>query len=250
MKQNIYDDPDFFAKYSEMPRSVGGLESAGEWPAFRDLLPDLRGRRVLDLGCGFGWHCRFARSNGAESVIGVDLSAKMLARARAATQDAMIEYQQAAIEDARFKRGQFDIVLSSLAFHYVERFEEICRNVSGWLSNGGSFVFSVEHPIFSSLPEQQWCLDPQGRRLHWPVDRYLEEGIRHTSWMADDVVKYHRTSATYVNTLIQAGLQIVRLVEPAPTEEMLTEKPEWRDECRRPMFLLISAVKRGGSDAA
>lgn len=244
MKQNIYDDPDFFARYSEMPRSLGGLESAGEWPAFRCLLPDLRGRRVLDLGCGFGWHCRYARRNGAKSVVGVDLSARMLARAAAATQDEAIEYRQMAIEDARFKDEQFDVVLSSLAFHYIEHFQDVCRNVSRWLAEGGSFVFSVEHPIFTCLPEQQWCLDPEGQRRHWPVDRYLEEGIRHTSWMADDVVKYHRTTATYVNDLILAGLEVTRLVEPAPTEEMLAEKPEWRDECRRPMFLLISALKR------
>lgn len=244
MKQNIYDDPDFFARYSEMPRSIGGLESAGEWPAFRSLLPDLRGRRVLDLGCGFGWHCRYARRNGAKSVVGVDLSARMLAQAAAAAKDEAIEYQQMAIEEARFKEEQFDVVLSSLALHYVEHFQDVCRKVSRWLAEGGSFVFSVEHPIFTCLPEQQWCLDPQGQRRHWPVDRYLEEGIRHTSWMADDVVKYHRTTATYVNDLIQSGLEVTSLVEPAPTEEMLAEKPEWRDECRRPMFLLISAVKR------
>ncbi len=63
-----------------MPRSVGGLDEAGEWPAFRLLLPDLRGKRVLDLGCGFGWHCRFAVGHGAQTAVGVDLSEKMLSR--------------------------------------------------------------------------------------------------------------------------------------------------------------------------
>lgn len=81
MKQNKYDDPAFFARYSEMARSVGGLQAAAEWPAFRGLLPDLRDKRVLDLGCGFGWHCRYAREQGARSVVGVDLSEKMLRRA-------------------------------------------------------------------------------------------------------------------------------------------------------------------------
>lgn len=71
MKQNKYDDPDFFAKYSEMPRSVCGLESTGEWPAFRALLPDLGNKHLLDLGCGFGWHCRYARQQGARSAMGV-----------------------------------------------------------------------------------------------------------------------------------------------------------------------------------
>ena len=73
MKQNKYDDPAFFANYSQMARSIGGLDAAGEWPAFRALLPTLRDKTVLDLGCGFGWHCRYAREQQARAVVGVDL---------------------------------------------------------------------------------------------------------------------------------------------------------------------------------
>ncbi len=61
--------------------------------------------------------------------------------------------------------------------------------------------------------------------------------------MAEDVVKYHRTLASYVNTLIDSGFQIARLVEPTLTAEVLTRRPEWQDECRRPMFMIVSAVR-------
>ncbi|CDN42254.1 hypothetical protein BN871_BA_00290 [Paenibacillus sp. P22] len=54
MKQNKYDDKEFFSSYSRMPRSLGGLDAAGEWSTLRGMLPDLEGKRVLDLGCGFG----------------------------------------------------------------------------------------------------------------------------------------------------------------------------------------------------
>ena len=54
MKQNKYDDPAFFANYSQMARSIGGLDEALEWSAFRALLSTLRDKNVLDLGCGFG----------------------------------------------------------------------------------------------------------------------------------------------------------------------------------------------------
>ena len=60
MKQNIYDDPGFFERYSAMPRSVEGLRQAGEWHELRAMLPPLKDKSFLDLGCGFGWHCRFA----------------------------------------------------------------------------------------------------------------------------------------------------------------------------------------------
>ena len=81
MPQNVYDDPDFFAKYSQFRRSVEGLDGAAEWPMLQSMLPGLAGQRVLDLGCGFGWFCRWAREHGAASVVGVDLSERMLARA-------------------------------------------------------------------------------------------------------------------------------------------------------------------------
>src|SRR5271166_3544140 len=92
MTQNIYDDDEFFAGYSRLRRSVEGLGGAQEWPALRALLPDLSGRNVLDLGCGFGWFCRWARQQGAAHVLGIDVSEKMLAHARVATADPAVGY--------------------------------------------------------------------------------------------------------------------------------------------------------------
>ena len=243
MRQNKYDDPGFFANYSQMARSIGGLDAAGEWPAFRALLPELRGKNVLDLGCGFGWHCRYTREQHARWVVGVDISEKMIARARESTNDAAIEYRQVAIEDIDFSAGAFDVVLSSLALHYVERFDIVFRKVHHCLVPGGTFVLSVEHPIFTALAAQDWYYGPHGERLHRPVDHYRDEGLRQARFLGHDVVKYHRTVATYVNVLLDAGFTITRLSEPQPTQETLDKHPDMRDETRRPMFLLIAVVK-------
>ena len=81
-KNNPYDDPLFFEAYSQMGRSTQGLAGAGEWYALRELLPDLAGKRVLDLGCGYGWHCQYAAQCGASYVLGLDISEKMLQVAR------------------------------------------------------------------------------------------------------------------------------------------------------------------------
>lgn len=78
----LYDDPAFFAQYAQMPRSKEGLSAAGEWHQLRALFPPLAGKRVLDLGCGYGWHCRYAAGQGAARVLGVDASARMIAEAR------------------------------------------------------------------------------------------------------------------------------------------------------------------------
>lgn len=245
MKQNKYDDLDFFEKYSRMPRSTDGLKAAGEWHALRELLPDLRDKRVLDLGCGFGWHCRYAREQQARSVVGVDLSEKMLERAREMTDDFAIEYRRLAIEDIDFPENEFDVVISSLALHYVERFDIVCQIIYRCLAPDGTFVLSFEHPVFTAIAAQDWHYGPQGERLHWPVDNYQNEGPRLARFLDNDVVKYHRTVATHINALLDSGFRITKLSEPQPTQEVLAKYPEMRDETRRPIFLLISAVKNG-----
>lgn len=243
MKQNKYDHEHFFAKYSQMPRSVQGLQAAGEWPAFRSLLPDLNGQRVLDLGCGFGWHCRYAREQGAEYVLGIDLSSNMLSKAQELTNDSAIEYRQAAIEELKLENGSFDLVLSSLALHYVDDFQKISDAVFDCVKAGGRFVFSVEHPIFTSIADQDWIYSEEGAILHWPVDHYQHEGQRNTAFLGEQVVKYHRTLAAYVGSLLNSGFQLEKLLEPQPTEEAIAKYPAMIDETRRPMFLLIAAVK-------
>ncbi|GAE94827.1 methyltransferase [Gracilibacillus boraciitolerans JCM 21714] len=178
MKQNKYDDPHFFSAYENMPRSAkGGLEAAGEWYALKEMLPDLEDKHVLDLGCGFGWHCRYVRENGAASVTGVDISNKMLEKANRMTEDNAITYIKLPIEEIDFEVEQFDLVFSSLAFHYIQNFDSLCEKVYKYLApKGGNFVFSVEHPIFTARSEQDWYYDMEENPLHWPLDHYHSEG--------------------------------------------------------------------------
>lgn len=135
-----------------------------------------------------------------------------------------------------FSDSPFDVVISSLAFHYIKSFEAICKKVYDCLKPGGSFVFSVEHPIFTSRNEQDWYYDDQGNRLHWAVDHYQSEGLRETTFITENVIKYHRTFSTYINDLINAGFSIRTVKEPVPSDEMLKNIPEMKDELRRPMF--------------
>lgn len=118
MKENKYDDPHFFEKCNQFPRSVAGLASAGEWHELQKLLPDFAGKRVLGLGCGFGWHCVYAAEHGAAYVLGTDISSKMLVVAREKTRFKNVEYRWQAIEDLDVAPESFDVVISSLTLHY------------------------------------------------------------------------------------------------------------------------------------
>ncbi len=240
MTQNIYDDDGFFAGYSQLPRSVEGLDAAPEWPALRVLLPDLRGRAVLDLGCGFGWFCRWARGQGASRILGIDVSEKMLARARDTTEDTAITYARADMENLVLPPESFDLVYSSLALHYVAELDALMAKVRAALLPGGSLVFSVEHPIFTAPTQPGWSVGEAGRKT-WPIDGYLDEGPRSTDWLAKGVIKLHRTVATYINMLLRLGFVLSHVEEWGPTAEQIAARPNLADERQRPPFLLVAA---------
>lgn len=242
MTRNIYDDQRFFEAYSRLPRSVDGLDGAPEWAALRALLPELGGRRVLDLGCGFGWFCRWAREHGAASVLGVDVSERMLARAKAETHDAAISYVEADLEHLEIRPETFDLAYSSLAFHYVENLEGLLARVCAALVPGGKLIFSVEHPIFTAPTNPSWSIDTAGHST-WPVNGYLDEGPRSTDWLAKGVIKQHRTIGTYVNLLVRSGFAISHINEWGPSKEQVASRPEWANERQRPPFLLVACSR-------
>jgi ubiquinone/menaquinone biosynthesis C-methylase UbiE len=241
--QNIYDNDEFFEGYSRLGRSVEGLAGAAEWPAMRALLPELRGLRVVDLGCGFGWFCRWAREQGAAKVLGLDVSANMLARARADTADPAIAYEQCDLERLELPAASFDLAYSSLTLHYIERLERLLEQVRKALVSDGSLVISVEHPIYTAPSRPGWTVDASGRRT-WPIDQYLLEGPRSTDWLTEGVIKQHRTIATYLRLLKDAGFAVTHVEEWGPTDEQIAARPALAEERQRPAFLLLAARAR------
>lgn len=237
----IYDDPAFFEKYSDMPRSRLGLEGAGEWHVFRNFMPDFSNKDVLDLGCGFGWHARYAAERKARHVVAIDVSERMLAKAESMDSEG-IEYRLSAMEDLSFPASTFDVIISSLAFHYVKDWDTLIRKISSWLRPDGDFVFSVEHPVFTAYGSQDWYYSEDGKILHFPVDNYFYEGKRDAIFLGEHMTKYHRTLTTYISSLLDNGFTITKLAEPEPPENMM-DIPGMKDEMRRPMMLLIAAKK-------
>jgi len=238
--QNIYDDPEFFEGYSQLPRSIVGLDGAPEWASLRALLPDIRGRRVVDLGCGYGWFCRWAAEQGAESVLGIDVSVMMLAKAAAMTTDTAITYTHGDLEHLELPQASFDLAYSSLAFHYLEHLPKLLATVYNALVPGGSLIFSVEHPLLTAPSQPAWTRDAEGRK-RWPIDSYLLEGPRITNWISEGVVKQHRTLSTYINLLLNAGFNISHVDEWGPTDAQIAKQPNLAEERQRPTFLLIAA---------
>lgn len=239
---SIYDQETFFAEYARMARSQQGLAGAGEWRQFQKLFPDLTGKRVLDLGCGYGWHCKYAAEQGAAEVLGVDLSEKMVREARGRNADEKIEYRCCALELYDYPTERWDCVLSNLALHYIENLNEIYEKVHQTLVPGGVFLINIEHPTFTAGVGQDWLYDEEGRPAYWPVDDYYRPGVRTTSFLGHQVEKYHHTLTQILMGLRHAGFCLDAVEEAEPDPAML-ELPGMMDELRRPMMLLVRGVK-------
>lgn len=237
---NEYDNKKFFEEYAKMPRSIDGLLAAGEWHQLRLLFPELSGKCVLDLGCGYGWHCKFSAERGAAHVLGIDVSRKMIEEAKRRNADDKIEYRVCGMEAYEYPENTWDCVISNLALHYIENIGDIFRNVYQTLKPGGVFLFNIEHPVFTAGVGQDWIYDREGKPQYWPVDNYFMPGERHTRFLGCDVVKQHHTLTQILMGLLEHGFVIDAVEEAKPPEEMLGI-PGMKDELRRPMMLLVRA---------
>lgn len=239
---NEYDNEKFFEEYGKMARSSGGLSAAGEWHMLEPLFPPLKGKAVLDLGCGYGWHCAYAAEHGAARVLGLDLSHKMIEEAKRRNPNDKIEYRVCGIEEYEYPEVAWDCAVSNLTLHYIENLDGVFQKVHKTLKPGGVFLFNIEHPVFTAGVGQDWIYE-DGRPKYWPVDDYFKSGERMTHFLGCEVVKQHHTLTQILMGLLNSGFELKEVREVEPPEEMM-DIPGMKDELRRPMMLLVKAVRK------
>lgn len=240
--QNVYDDPQFFSGYAQMDRFTAEWGAAMEHADLLGLVGDVGGHRVLDLGCGAGQLAFHIARAGAEEVVAIDASERMLEVARSRRAHRRVSYRLGTMEEASFDAGSFDTVVSSLALHYVRDYAGLVLRIARWLRPEGLLVFSTEHPIYTARATAEgWIVDREETRTAWAIDDYADEGIREHAWFISGVRRYHRPLSTFLNGLIDAGFRVERVVEPTPSAAWLRDRPGDADESRRPLFLLVRA---------
>jgi len=246
VKQNVYDNPNFFKNYTALRESGINANDFIEQPAIKSLILCLKGKSVLDLGCGDGHFSKYCIENGAKNVVGVDISKNMIERAKKLNQDDNIEFMCLPMEDMGLTNQKFDLIISSLSIHYIEDYSAMIQKINELLKSSGEFIFSTEHPIATARKgSNHWIKTEDGNKSHWALDNYQEEGIRVHNWFVDDsVVIYHRTVATLINTLIEHGFSLDKIIEPQSTLAGIEKMPDLINESRSPSFIIIKSKKQ------
>ena len=232
---NQYDNPEFFAEYAKMSRSQYGLEGAGEWHQLEPMFPELAGKAVQDLGCGYGWLCKYAAEHGAPSVLGIDQSARMIEEAKCRNAGEVIEYRSCDLLDFAYPKETYDLVVSNLVLHYLEDLDGIYQCIHQTLKPGGVFLFNIAHPTFTAGVNQQFAAAGT-----WPVTDYYYPGKRTTNFLGYEVKQYHPTLPQILNGLLKIGFVIEAVEEAMPPEQWSDQMP---GEMKRPMMLLVRAKK-------
>lgn len=243
--QNIFDNQIFFDGYKALRDGEFNANDLIEQPAMRKLIPDLSGKSVLDLGCGYGHNCIDFVHNGAKCVVGIDISEKMLKIANSESIHEKIRYINMSMTDIGNLSERFDFIYSSLAFHYVRDFNAFAETMYSVLNTGGYLLFSQEHPIITSTVDGKghFNKDENGNRISYTFSDYNRSGERKVHWYVDGVIKYHRTFSDIINVLAKAGFRIEEVCEPVPEAWAIEKLPTMAKEYIKPNFLIVKARK-------
>lgn len=249
MPENIYDNEIVFENYMKLRNDKENIcaNEVIEMPAIYAELPNLDGKRVLDLGCGYGNNCIKSVEKGASYVLGIDISKKMIDLANKTNNHENIKYECLKMEDISTINEKFDVVISSLAFHYVEDFNKLTKDIYNVLNDGGILIFSQEHPLSTGTILNETCNGKTKINLGGKEYKLLSDynicGPRKNDWLGTNYTKYHRNISTIINTLIGNKFQICKIIEPIATEENLKKNLKYKNQLNMPYFMIIVAKK-------
>ena len=181
---------------------------------FSKTLTDITGWNVLDLACGTGNFGRRLLDKGVNSVIGYDLSQKMITQAAIeSNHDSRLQYIVADLETLELPKESINLVHCQFGFHYISNLNKMMLHISNSLVPNGILIFVVPHPINMCNPQSSDTFPEINGESIYPVTRYFEEGPRHYKWLGCEVTKKHHTISSYVNGCIKNNLEIVEFIE-------------------------------------
>jgi ubiquinone/menaquinone biosynthesis C-methylase UbiE len=220
-------------------------------PAHVELCGDVRGLRLLDLGCGTGYFSREMSRRGA-IVTGIDISAGQLGHARRHERDEPLGISYAELDAASltsaFALGQFGMVTACLSLQDMPNPQRVIAAACEVLQPGGRLVFSISHPA-TDTPLREWQTSSDGRRYGLTIGDYFDRTAVSYDWRgtpsryAFRTTAIHATLADWFGWVLGAGLQVRGVLEPRPSVAALQRHPDLEDAAIVPHFLLVDAVR-------
>jgi len=173
-------------------------------------------KKALDVGCGEGRFSRMLEARGVD-VVGVDPTSALLAAAR--ERDSRSVYLRASAERLPFGDERFDLVVSYLSLIDIPDWGAAIAEMARVMTVGGTLLIANLNSFNTASGSQGWVKDESGRRLHYPIDNYLQERAFWIEYRGIRVVNHHRPLSSYLTALLDAGLILRYFDEPAPSSD-------------------------------
>ncbi len=252
-KKTLQSYNQYAQRWAEGMRS--GNNAAHEYlekPAMYKLLPDLKGKRVLCLGCGTGEECQSILDRGAKEVLGMDVSKGMITEAK--KEYPHIDFQIMSMESLNYPDSSFDLVYSSLVLHYIKDWSKPLQEVKRVLKKKGTFLFSTHHPLHWGTNmvmihgRKSWLMGYINGSEGQPPKIYGDYfKIRKQTdlWFGDFTVRYwHKPLEVILREIRESGMMIEDFVEPQPVPACRTKFPDFWNRTRHiPLFMIFKLRK-------
>ena len=204
-----------------------------EMPTTLKLLGNVRGKTILDMGCGTGLYTRILKRRGA-TVYGLDISEGMLAIARREVPG--VEFVYGTAEKLPYKNKSFDIVLAALMMEYFSCWDKVLEEVRRVLKPKGIFVFSTGNPVMNASVR----IMHRGKKIR-DVQHYFKEGLHVSPWDVDGkeipMKWHHKTYGTIVKNIVKHGFMILDYEDAKPLPQSKKYFPEHYAKCiNKPIF--------------
>lgn len=201
------------------------------------LLGEVKGKRLLEIGCGGGQHSILFAKQGARCV-GIDLSDEQVKYARRLAEREGVDaefYQGDATDLSMFDAESFDAAHSAFALEYVDDIDACYREVFRILRPGGPFVFSFDHPVFR-------CFDDRSQQFVRPYWTAYTEWDWEFPGVKARMHANYRPVGVEVDALRRAGFFVERIIEPKPEDRAALERWLEPAEIARAQYLPVSIV--------
>jgi ubiquinone/menaquinone biosynthesis C-methylase UbiE len=228
-----------------------------EKPAMKKLLPDIKGKRVLCIGCGTGEECQYILKKGAKSVMGIDISKKVIDIARKSFKK--IEFKLMDMEKLDFSQSSFDVVYSSLALHYLKDWRAIFSEINRVLVPNGYFLFSTHHPVYWSSKKIKkngfkkvqlgFQTSDNLNSVKFMGDYFSIRKIKDIWFNELEVSYYNKPFSEIINEIVASRFSIRCCLEPKAVDSAKkVDNKFYKIHNRIPIFIIFLLQKSGRSD--
>jgi ubiquinone/menaquinone biosynthesis C-methylase UbiE len=228
---DVYNNKEFATSYSNKVE-YNSHNALYERPATLSLLPEVKGKKVLDAGCGSGVYSEWLIDRGA-IVTAIDYSDSMISFAKEKVGDRANIIKANLNSPLTFlKEDEFDLVVSSMVIHYIKDWRNLFSEFNRILKTNGVLVFSTGHP----------CMD----FYHFPEGNYFHTELVEEEWTAYNIKmkSYKRPLGEIFRVLKETDFRFDEMLEPQPLDECKDKFPDaFEILSKKPWFICFRAIK-------